>query len=235
MAAETSCSASGDACSAAATLSLRELPSRERAGSVERKHGLVSFEVRRGESEDHGESRTLWEGLASRSGELLALLEPGRGHRGLNLMTLVGRGLSSTSVAGTYNAVALEEFFSTDAGVRNAFVSGPITFDGAQAWQFLGTDTASKRTECAGEAGCPRAAITFRSVMGGAGGSYTIGSTGEMSLSGTAGDGTPRVFVGNASSDGSVIVLRRVGDESPCSFDCSGHESFRSLIVAVRQ
>jgi hypothetical protein len=186
--------------------------------------------------DDGGHEQGLY-GFITRDGELLTLLgdDTKTGHQGLEIMTRMGQGMSNTSISGTYNAVAIEEFFENEGSIRNAYVSGPITFDGMQTWQFTGTDTSIKRTECQHSGTCPSVGLSSRTVAGGAGGSYDVRPTGEIVVSGVAGDNTPRLFVGNVSRDGSIIVLRRVGDNNPCSFDCAGVESFRSLIIALRQ
>ncbi|HEU5134152.1 MAG TPA: hypothetical protein VFU13_03310 [Steroidobacteraceae bacterium] len=179
-----------------------------------------------------------WRGAATRDGDLLAMLEPGArsGADSLVLALRKPRDMSNASLQGTYNAVALEEFFDSDSGIRHARVLGPLDLDGGTTWAFTGTDAATKRSECAShDAGVCNAGVTGRTVAGGAGGTYHVSADGDVSLTGLAGDNTPREFIGNATADGSLIVMRRLGDGVACSFDCTGTQSFRSIIVAVRR
>ena len=179
-----------------------------------------------------------WRGAATRDGDLLAMLEPGArsGADSLVLALRKPHDMSNASLQGTYNAVALEEFFDSDSGIRHARVLGPLDLDGGTTWAFTGTDAATKRSECAShDASVCNAGVTGRTVAGGAGGTYHVSADGNVLLSGLAGDNTPREFIGNATADGSLIVMRRVGDEVACSFDCTGTQSIRSIIVAVRR
>jgi hypothetical protein len=173
-------------------------------------------------------------GFATDNGQAVTLIHnaAGSGRQEIDFLTREGTP-GAANILGTYNAVALEEFFDSEASARNAFVFGPISFDAQGQWEFLGTDSASKRLECGGTQ-CPGATISSRTVAGGAGGGYSFDSKGTLSVIGVAGDNTPRSFVGNVSADGSLIVLRRVGDGT-CSFDCMGTQEFRSVIIAVRR
>ena len=236
MTSETACKESTSGCNVFASLSAASAPSINSSGDVLfSRRGLLRFDITNTDADDNDEQDL--HGFVTDDGDFAALLEDGTeaGRQGLELMTRVGQGMSSATVSGAYNAAALEEFFESEGSIRNAFVSGPIAFDGAQAWQFTGTDSSTKRAECQRGGVCPSAGLSSRTVAGGAGGKYSVKPSGEIVVSGIAGDNTPRLFVGNVSQDGSVIVLRRVGDNDPCSFDCVGVESFRSIIIAIRR
>lgn len=178
-------------------------------------------------------------GLVSEDGTLLVALEDARddGRQGLNVMVRQGAGMSSASLDGVYNAIALEDFFDTDARIRAALVSGQLTFDGDGRWGFLGSDSSVRRVECQGTGPCPGVSLTAQTFHGAtAGGTYTVDQNGGLIMIGVAADGTPRLFVGSLSGDGSAFVLRRVvdSDASSCAFDCAALQSVRSLIIAVR-
>jgi hypothetical protein len=177
-----------------------------------------------------------WAGVVTQDGAFAALTEEAQsaGHEGVSFLVRKGSGLSNATVVGSYNAVALEEFFDSDSGVRSAFVNGKIVFGSDNSWTFNGTDSSTKRSECAGSEPCPSPGLFSRSVMGGASGSYSVTSEGALSMVGVAGDNTPRVFDGETSSDGTIVILRRVVDAGACSFDCTGTESARSVIIAIR-
>jgi hypothetical protein len=183
----------------------------------------------------HQDASLAWQGAVSGDGTFAAVESANAtGQQGVALLVRKGSGLSNTTAVGTFNAVAMEEFFDSDSGVRSAFVNGKIVFDNQSQWTFNGTDSSTKRFECAGNQQCPSPGLFSRTVAGGAGGSYTVGTRGDISMVGVAGDNTPRVFAGTVSPDGSIVVLRRVVDSGACSFDCTGTESARSLILAMR-
>ena len=185
----------------------------------------------------HGKKNTVLPGLVSSDKQLIVVAEENSksGRQGLTLMTRQGEGLSNASVIGEYNALALEEFLSSDGRIRNAVVEGPLELDGTN-WAFgPATDSSVIRDECSGDRENCYVSVSNFSAVGTAGGDYTIGNTGEMVMSGIAIDGNPRLFKGNISSDGQFIVLRRVRNNISCDFFCSGTQSIRSLIIAVRR
>lgn len=189
---------------------------------------------------------TPWGGIALGGDRLLSgLVSPDRqlivavgensrvGKQGLVLMTRQGSGLNNMTVNGEYNAFALEDFFSSDARTRNAVVEGGLFLNG-KTWFFSArTDSSVIRDECTGS-DC-KAMISQFIASGSAEGEYTVKDDGEMTMNGIAIDGNPRRFEGSVSSDGNIIVLRRVENNIPCDFFCTGTQSVRSIIVAVRR
>lgn len=178
---------------------------------------------------------TLLSGLVSNDGQFILAAEENsrKGRQGMIMMTRKGSGLDNLTVQGEYNALALEEFFSSDGRVRNAVVEGALLLDG-ETWHFSGTDSSVIRDGCAGSGDCPVGMSVF-SAVGSAEGEYSVADNGEMTMNGIAIDGNPRFFQGNVSGDGEIIVLRRVHDNISCDFFCAGTQSIRSVILAVRR
>jgi hypothetical protein len=234
-----SCLSAAGGCSTVAMLNAMPIgPLQFGGGAYQSPEGAIEFTA---PGRSHRSRSVLRKGFLTSKGELAALLDANLPQslppRGLTLAVRRGGSHSSSEVAGTYNAVALEEFFDSDSGVRLARVVGQIVLTPEGTWDFTGTDSALKRTECTGEADetCPIAGMSGRSVAGGAGGQFTVSSAGDIVMEGLAGDNTPRTFSGEISRSGSFMTLRRSGDGAPCSFDCTGTQSFRSLILAVKR
>ncbi len=177
-------------------------------------------------------------GIASGDGEfIVATADSARktGLQAMYLMTKRGSDLSNTKVAGEFNAFALEDFYSSDGQMRSAVVEGSLVLDG-DTWLFsAGTDSSVIRQECVGDKEHCFVGVSNFVAAGNATGQYEVQGDGSMTMDGIAIDGNPRFFSGNVSSNGKIIVLRRIENNINCDFFCKGSQSVRSLIVAVKR